>query len=317
MVDPVNSRPSLLPPTGTSGAAQAPASGFSALPSGWLTGVVAPASQAGHYSLRTSAGTFQIQAPDGLLLAPGSSVSLRIEPEGYLTLRITAQETELWLPMLPNPVAPPREAPLVSPLLLAGTPPVQGQAFAAQAAPPEAARSLFALIPQAGSGAFAIAAAVYPQLLLAGEISRLSGQQSGGSARTTALLEQIQALAAVTPARPDADREWLAWYLPFWDGRELRKTTWSYKPASEATPSEEGDHQAIVELALKQLGRVQLQCLVAAKRWFIHVVSVAPLPEPLQEELRSTLSFLAALLQIDSELQFHADEEKFLTIEGL
>ena len=317
MVDPVNNRPPLPPSSGSSGVAQAPASGFSKLPDGWLTAVVAPASPAGHYSLRTAVGVFRIQAPDGLALAPGSSLSLRIEADGFLTLRITSQETELRLPLVPNAAAPPREGPLLSPLLLAGTPPVQGQAFADQAAPPEAARALFGLIPQAGSGAFAIAAAVYPQLLLAGEISRLSGQQSGGSGRTTALLEQIQALAAVPPARPDTERDWLAWYLPFWDGRELRKTTWNFRPAPEAEGSQEGDHQAIVELDLKHLGRVQIQCLVAANRWFFHVVSEEPLPEPLEEELRSSVSFLAGVLQLDSELHFHADEAKFVVIEGV
>ena len=318
MVDPVNNRPPLPPSSGSSGVAQAPASGFSKLPDGWLTAVVAPASPAGHYNLRTAVGVFQIQAPDGLALPAGSSLSLRIEPDGYLTLRITNQETELRLPLRPSTAAPPREAPLLSPLLLAGTPPVQGQAFPDQAAPSEAARTLFELIPQSGSGAFAIAAAVYPQLLLAGEISRLSGQQSGGGGRTTtALIEQIQALAAVTPVRPETERDWLAWYLPFWDGRELRKTTWNFRPAPEAEGSQEGDHQAIVELDLKHLGRVQLQCLVAANRWFFHVVSATPLPEPLEEELRSTLGFLAGVLQVESELHFHADEEKFVVIEGV
>lgn len=286
--------------------------------SGWFDALAVRRLPDGSFAFRTELGEASVRLPEGVSIKLGTAVHLRLDGDGQVSLRIRPEQVEARF-ILPQPSAPApaqlREAPLVAFSLLEALTPVR-PGLAAPAGQSEAAQSVLSLLPHAGSGAFALAAALYPQIMRSGEFSRLLAQSkdTSGIRNASRLLERIEGIASAPAPRMEGSNGWLGWQLPFWDGSALRESRWLVKPDEPSDEDLPRVHQALVEMNLPTLGRIQIHCMADGELWDFTVITERALPEYLRGELAAGLSFATDLLKLSARIGFQVGEENFLPV---
>lgn len=284
----------------------------------WVDAKVLSRNVNGNYLLRTSFGMVDIALPDDLSLRLGYDVTIRIDPYGNLTIRVPENLFHSHLSPKNTEPTPLYQRPLLSSLPLENLSPVQGRIIIPQQPQNEATRTLLSLLPQVGSGAFSLAAGLYPQLLRSGEFSRLLRQiqDTSGLRNTSHFLERIESIESAPPPKMEKSTGWLGWQLFFWDGTELRTSHWLMRDPdyerSEEDPTE--DHLAVVQLHLKKHGTVQIQCFASETSWVIRLASMNTIENELLDEMQSITVFYSDLFSVSVTFEHNVGEEYYLPI---
>lgn len=297
------------------------------MPLAWQQAVVSARLPDGSFVLRSDVGDVTVRLPEGLSLRLGTSLTLRLDGTVQILIRAPLSRTEASFSVPtpaaaspPVPTAPAMPAASLPPALLVAAPPVRAGMAPFGESNSQATQSLLALLPHVGSGSFSLAAALYPQILRTGEMSRLLRQtrEPHGIRNAGRLVEQIEAVATAPGPRAESDSGWLGWQLPFWDGNEMRTMSWLYrKRAVDVEPQIVEEHQALVELHLSTLGRTQIQCFVSENIWHFRMVSSDSMPAIIRDEIRAALHMVADMVGIACDVEFLHGQENFVGITSL
>lgn len=294
---------------------------FPAISNNWYQAIINNRLNDGTFILRTNQGNVILRLPEGASLRLGTSLTFRFDGDNGILLRVPQESRFSDVLQSPNNniKADTRfYTSALSPALLIGVPPVSSSPII-NFHDEVAGRNIVALLPHVGSASFSLAAALYPQILRTGEMSRLLKQTKEASDLKGAsqVIERIESVASSPSPRIENQNGWLGWQLPYWDGKEIKNMQWLYKKSGNQDNLDNNlvsEHQALIDMHLHVLGHLQIQCFVSEGIWHFRIVTENKLPELIREELKLSLMFVASVMDITSVVNFLDGENNFYSI---